>query len=480
MTDADLLHHSEPNTPVTSPDQPAPELPRSLGLRDLVLLNVVAVLSLRWLSTSAATGTSALTLWVLAGLLFFVPMGLAVSELATRYPEEGGIYAWTKRAFGEGHGFLAGWCYWINNVMYPPSLLIATAAMATYAFGKGSSGLGSEWWYVISVTLGALWLVVGLNIVGLGTGKWLQNIGAVGSYVPGLILVALGAVAVATRPPANDFSLAALVPDMSNLSELNLWASVAFAFAGLELAAVYAGETRDPARTLPRAVLIAAPLIAGVYILGTFAVLYLVPAHDVNIVSGLLQAIQAGGVAGWLVPIAAMSVVVGSLGAVGAWLSGPARIAFMIGLDRYFPEGFGRIHPRFGTPYVAILVQAGIATAFLFVAVLGRGTTVEKAYLVILDTMLLLYFIPFIYLFLSYLKFTRREPSPRARGAKPWLVAVPGLSLTVLAMAVAMVPPADTNPWIFELKVVGGTLWFLLVGGWLYWRKRRPDLYAKR
>ena len=108
MTDADLLHHSEPNTPVSSPDQPAPELPRSLGLRDLVLLNVVAVLSLRWLSTSAATGASALTLWVLAGLLFFVPMGLAVSELATRYPDEGGIYAWTKRAFGEGHGFLRG------------------------------------------------------------------------------------------------------------------------------------------------------------------------------------------------------------------------------------------------------------------------------------------------------------------------------------------------------------------------------------
>jgi len=466
------LHSAEPAAPV---------LKRTLGLRDLVLLNVVAVLSLRWLATSAATGTSALTLWVLAGLLFFVPMGFAVSELALRYPDEGGIYAWTKRAFGEGHGFVAGWCYWINNVMYPPSLLIASAAMATYVFGMGDSGLKEEWWYVITVTVGLLWLVVILNIVGLGTGKWLQNIGAVGSYLPGVALMLLGAIAVATRAPANDFSLGALIPDISDLSELNLWASIAFAFAGIELAAVYAGETRDPTRSLPRAVVIAAPLIAAVYLLGTSAVLYLVPSDEINIVSGLLQAIQAGATsvgsaAAWLVPFAGLAVVVGNLGAVGAWLSGPARIAFMIGLDRYFPSGFGRVHPRFGTPWVAILVQGGIASAFLFVAVLGRGTTVEKAYLVILDTMLLLYFIPFIYLFLSYLRFTRREPSPSARGLKPWVVAVPGLTLTIFAMAVAMVPPADTNPVIFELKVVGGTCWFLLVGGWLYWRaqRRRP------
>lgn len=401
-------------------------------------------------------------------------MGLAVSELATRYPDEGGIYAWTKRAFGEGHGFLAGWCYWINNVMYPPSLLISTAAMATYAFGLGETGLKSEWWYVISVTLALLWLATGLNIVGVGTGKWLQNIGAVGSYLPGLILVGLGVTAVLTRAPANTFSLKALVPDMGNLTELNLWASVAFAFAGLELGAVYAGETRDPSRTLARAVFIAAPLIAGVYLLGTFAVLYLVPAGQVNIVSGLLQAIQIGAsAAAWLVPVAALSVVVGNLGAVGAWLSGPARIAFMIGLDRYFPSGFGRIHPRYGTPYIAILVQASIATAFLFVAVVGRGTTVEKAYLVILDTMLLLYFIPFVYLFLSYLRFSGREPSPRTRHGRRWIVAIPGLGLTLLAMGVAMVPPSDTNAWLFELKVVGGTLWFLVVGGWLYWRARR-------
>jgi amino acid transporter len=439
---------------------------------------VVAVVSLRWLATSAAAGPSALTLWALAGLLFFLPMGLAVADLAVRYPDEGGIYAWTKRAFGDGHGFLCGWCYWINNVMYPPSLLISTAAIATYVIGMGDRGLGDQWGYVIAATLVMLWLAVALNIVGVGSGKWLQNVGAVGTYLPGVVLIGLGACAVSTGPSANRFSAAALVPDLSHLSGLNLWAAIAFAFAGIELSSVYAGETRNPTRTLPRAVFLAAPFIGAVYLLGTAAVLYLVPASGINVVSGLLQAIAAGarrvgafGAA--LVSLTALSVVVGNLGSIGAWLSGPARVAFVIGLDRYFPAGFGKIHPRFKTPYVAIVVQAVIATGFLFVAVLGRGTTVEKAYLIILDTMLLLYFIPYVYLFLGYLAFSRREPVGRAPRWWPWVVALSGLALTLLAMGVAMIPPPDTNPWIFELKVVGGTLWFLLVGGWLYLRARR-------
>ena len=106
-----------------------PTLPRALGLRDMVLFNVVAVVSLRWLATAAAAGPSSITLWVLAAIFFFVPQGLAVSDLAARYPDEGGIYAWTKRSFGEGHGFLCGWCYWVNNILYYPNLLMSTAVM---------------------------------------------------------------------------------------------------------------------------------------------------------------------------------------------------------------------------------------------------------------------------------------------------------------------------------------------------------------
>jgi amino acid transporter len=315
-----------------------PDLARNLGLRDLVLFNLVAVVGLRWLATAAKAGPSALALWVLAGLLFFVPQGLVVTELSSRFPQEGGIYQWTKRALGERHGYVCGWCYWINNVLYYPNLLISTAVIATFVVGKGESGLASNWTYVLTATLVSLWLAVLLNIVGVGTGKWLQNAGGVGTYIPGVILIVLGGVAmIAGHASANPITTQNIKPDLFHLSGLNLWASIAFAFAGLELSSAMGGEVRDPKRTLPRAIMIAAPLIALVYILGTGALLWLIPVADINIVSGFLQATSAGAKAispslWWLAPLSALAYTIGNIGGVGAWLTGPARVAFAIGL----------------------------------------------------------------------------------------------------------------------------------------------------
>ena len=466
-------------------------LRRALGLRDLVLFNLVAVIGLRWLSTAAKAGPSAIALWILAGLLFFVPQGLVVTELASRFPDEGGIYQWTKRALGEKHGYVCGWCYWINNVLYYPNLLISTAVIATFVIGKGESGLSSNWTYVLSATLVCLWLAVLLNIVGVGTGKWLQNIGGIGTYLPGVVLIVLGAIALFSgHASANSFTRHNLVPDLGHLPGLNLWASIAFAFAGLELSSAMGGEVRDARRTLPRAILISAPLIVLVYILGTGALLWLVPARDINIVSGFLQATAVGARAlspalWWLAPMCAAAYTVGNIGGVGAWLSGPARVAFAIGLDRYFPPAFGRVHPTWKTPYVAILVQAALATVFLLVSLLGKGTTVEKAYLVILDTQLLIYFIPYVYLFLSFM-LHRRTPAPAETVRVPGgvvgatLTGVSGLVVTLFAMGLAIVPPADEiSPLLFEIKVVGGALTFILLGGIVYWRAHRRGAVAR-
>jgi glutamate:GABA antiporter len=457
-------------------------LPRTMGLRDVVLFNIVAVLSLRWFATAAAAGPSSISLWVLAGLLFFVPQGLAVSHLASRYPKEGGIYSWTKQTFGEGHGFLCGWCYWVNNILYYPNLLMSTAVVGTYVLGRGGTDLEGNWTYVLPATLGALWIAVGLNIVGLRTGRWLQNLGAVGTYLPGVLLVGFGVYAMLTRPPATAMTVRSLVPDLGDWSALNLWASIAFAFAGLELCAVLGDEVRDPRRTLPRSILISAPFIAFLYIAGTVSVLWLVPTEKVNIVSGFLQALAVGaGEAGvafaWLAPAAVAMYVVGNIGGIGAWLAGPARVAFVIGLDRYFPPAFGKVHPRWKTPYVVILTQAVLATIFLVLSVLGRGTTVERAYLIILDTMLLVYFIPYIYLFLVYLVDRLRRDElrdPTGRRVKGVVIGLSGLTLTLLAMFVATVPPAGTEePWLFRVKVIGGAGAFVLLGGVVYLRGRR-------
>jgi glutamate:GABA antiporter len=210
-------------------------------------------------------------------------------------------------------------------------------------------------------------------------------------------------------------------------------------------------------------------------------VLWLVPSTDVHIVSGPLQALAQGvrevGALGWIVPAVAALYVLGNIGGLGAWLTGPARVAFVIGLDRYFPPAFGWVHPRWKTPYVAILTQAVLATVFLLLSVLGKGTTVEKAYLIVLDTMLLVYFIPYIYLFICYVVVRLREgASEPARGGKVATVVVglAGLLLTLGAMVVATIPPSDTaDPWLFRLKVIGGAALFVIIGGVVYWRGRR-------
>ena len=453
-------------------------LRRVLTLRDLVLFNLVAIIGLRHLATSARAGPGALVLWVLAAALFFVPQGFAVAELSRRYPEEGGMYAWTKRALGDGHGFVCGWSYWISNVLYYPNLLMSTAVIGTYVFGQGEGPLASSWLYVLPVTLGALWLAVAVNIVGLGTGRWLQNAGGIGTYLPGVVLIALAAVAVTTGvPAANRYGAGDFVPDLTDLSSLNLWASIAFAFGGLELSASMGGEIERPERDLPRAVLISAPLIALVYLLGTASVLWLVPAGELNIVTGFLQGIARGAEALspallWLVPLSAAAYTLGNIGGVGAWLAAPARIAFVIGIDRVFPPAFGRVHPRWGTPSVAILVQAGMASVALLLSVLGQGTQVETVYLILLDTQILIYFVPFLYLFTSLIVLRRRHPEAGRGSASAWLVGGCGMTVTLFAMVIATIPPTGTeHPTLFFVKVVGGAALFIGAGGVLYARR---------
>jgi amino acid transporter len=473
-------------------DHSTPQLVRALKLRDLVLFNLVAVLGLRHLGTTAKFGPGSLLMWLIAAVFFFIPQGLAVIELSSRFPKEGGIYFWTKRALGEGHGFLCGWCYWINNVLYYPNLLMSAAVIATFIFGKGESGLSDRWVYVLPVTLGALWIATAINIVGLGTGKWLQNAGGVGTYIPGLILILLGIYGAMTWPAANELNATALTPDLrldkEHLPAWNLLASIAFAFAGLELASTMGDEVENPRRNLPRSIFIAAPLIAVAYVLGTAAVLWYLPNKEVNVVSGFLQAIKAGAdnispSLGWIAPLCAALYAVGNMGGVGAWLIGPARVAFVIGLDRYFPKAFGAVHPRWHTPYVAILVQAILATVFLLLSVMGKGTDVEDVYLILLDTQILIYFIPYLYLFIVFLIHRDHEGNAQvaetdivlAPGGKigGWLIGLSGITVTLFAMIIATIPPPDmADPFLFRLKVIGGSLGFIMIGGLIYWIAR--------
>ena len=278
-------------------------------------------------------------------------------------------------------------------------------------------------------------------------------------------------------------------PDLSNLPALNLLASIAFAFAGLELASTMADEVENPRRNLTRSIFISAPLIAVVYVIGTAAVLWWLPNKDVNVVSGFLEAIKAGAdhvspTLIWVAPLCAALYSIGNIGSVGAWLIGPARVAFVIGLDRYFPKSFGAVHPRWHTPYVAILVQATLATIFLLLSVLGKGTNVEDVYLILLDTQILIYFIPYLYLFIVFLIHRRRGENSSevvlapGRSIGAWLTGLSGMIVTLFAMIVATIPPPDMgNPLLFRLKVIGGALGFVAIAGLIYWRAKAEQKF---
>ncbi len=440
------------------------QLPRVMRLRDVVLFNITAIVGLRWLTTASSQfGLAALGLWLVAMVIFFLPSAVAVRELTDIDPRGGGIYRWVRRAFGPVHGFVAGWGYWVNNLFYFPSLLVATAAIAAYAAGPRFVHLGEDNLFIAALSLAGLWFAVGMNVVGLRVGKHLQNLGGYGTWIPALLFVLLAVWAVATRGSATHVTARGLLPATLDLQSVNLFATMTFAFAGLELAPTLGDEIHDPARTLRRGIALSGFAIVAMYVLGTAAMLVALPQETVSITNGVPQAtaalVERLG-ARWLAPaaaIVAILLVLGNLGGVGAWLAGSARLPYVAGVDGALPPAFGRIHPRWQTPYVGLLTQGVIATGFVIASLVG--STVKNAYLVLTQTTLILFFIPYLYLFLAYLRLRR------VRTAGTALVGAVGFAAVLLSILLGFVPPVDeAHPGLYEAKVVGGVIGFMGLG----------------
>jgi len=435
-----------------------------MNLRDVVLFNLTAIVGLRWLTTAASQfGLASLLMWVLAMLVFFIPSAIAVRELADIDPGSGGMYRWVTRAFGPRHGFVAGWGYWVNNLFYFPSLLLSTAAIAAYAGGARFAALGDNPRFILVISLIGLWLAIWLNVIGLRVGKWLQNVGGYGTWIPAFIFVALAIWSFATHGSATPWRTSDLVPHKLDLPSINLFATLTFAFAGLELAPTLGGEITDPAATLRRGVLLTGVAVVAVYVLGTMAMLVALPQETVSITNGLPQAVAAlarriGAPA--LAPFAALialMLVVSNIGGVGAWLTGSARLPFAAGVDQALPAAFARVHPKWQTPHVALLFQGALATV-LVVASLA-GSTVKSAYLALIQTTLILFFIPYLYIFAAYLRLRRvKTPGTAFTG---WL----GFAAVLFSIVLGFVPPSDeAHPRWYVAKVVGGVVVFMGIG----------------
>jgi len=453
-----------------------------MGFWDVLLFNIATVLGPRWVAAAGHNGTSSISLWVIAAIFFFVPGALVINELSSRFPEEGGLYVWAKEAFGDFHGFVAGWTYWIYTVFYFPGLLLASASMSAYIIGEHGSTLSQNRTFLLSVSLGLLLVAVLLNIIGLNIGKWLQNAGGVGTYIPLLMLAAIALLVYFRHGSVTHFTVANMMPRW-NWDTVNFWSQIAFAFTGLELVSAMSEEVRDPRRILPRAVFASGAMIAFMYIAGTFAILTLAPAADLDPTSGVFHAITAGSIAlrvGVLGILAAVLVTFGNAGGVGSTVAGIARVPFVVGIDRYLPAAFGKIHAKWKTPYVAILVQAGLSGAILLISQVNETT--RGAYQFLIDAAIILYFIPFLYMFAAVIKLSRRKDRTEnthavlVPGGIPgvWLAGALGFVVVLVGIIVSLVPPGDSSDKLgFELKLVFGTAVSIVLGLVLYWRGAR-------
>ena len=455
------------------------QLRRALGSRDLILFYVATTFSLRWIATAAAAGPSAIVLWLLGAACLFVPLLFTVIELSSRYPDEGGLYVWSKRAFGPFSGFITGWTYWASNLPYLPGLLYFIAANALFIGGAPAQKLSGNSTYFIVVSVLGLLVSVWFNVVGLNVGKWLSNIGAVAGWIAVAFLIPFGVYSWFKYGPATPLTARSFLPGTS-LKDLIFFSTIAYAYAGVEAGSTMGEEIVDARRTIPKAVLISGALIAALYVLGTFSVLLALPIKQVSALQGLVQAIQAIAVrmgSTWIVPVVAAFVCVNVLGAVSGWFAATARLPFVAGVDRFLPAAFAKLHPRWETPYIALLVQAAIAALFVF---LGQaGTNVRGAYDALVSMAIIGQFIPYLFMFAAMAVLQREPAAPgviRTPGGAPVarLLAAVGFVVSVAAIVLACVPADDDpNKALAVIKIVGGSAVLVAAGALVYFLGKR-------
>ena len=459
-----------------------PQLRRVMGFRDLLLFYLVTGFTVRWISTAAAAGPSSIVVWLMGCGAFYLPLMFTVLELSSRYPNEGGCYVWSKRAFGEFAGFITGWTYWTCNLPYFPGLFYFTASAALFLGGPSWRGLAASPLYFIGFSLIALGIAAGLNVRGLSIGKWLHNLGAVGLWVPGLLLLALGLLAFLRFGSATRFSPETMLPS-TRLKDIVFWSTIAFSLSGLESASMLGEEIRDARRNIPRALLAAGVLITALYVLGTVAMLVALPQQQIQSLQGFMQAIESAssrlGLVWLVAPIAGL-IVLGGLGQAGAWFAAGGRLPFVAGIDRYLPAAFGRLHPKYNSPYVSLMSQAGIAAVFIF---LGQaGTTVKGAYDVLVSMSIISYFIPYLLMFASMIRLQGEPAGPeviRVPGGRRVAIglAALGFTTTVVTIGLALIPAEDDpNKLLAVSKTAGLTLLLVATGALVYaWGRRRRD-----
>jgi glutamate:GABA antiporter len=449
--------------------------PPRLKFLDTVLYAIVMNIGMRWLAVAAAVGPASLPLWVVSLVVFFLPLAVATAELTARVTGEGGIYAWTREAFGPLAGFLCGWFYWFSLMPFFAGVLYFLAGLAAAAVGAGTKS-GPLY---LSITLALSCFVIGVQLVGFHFGKWLTNLGAAGNWLIFLVLVAVAGLLISHGASATNFARASYALPM-NFDTAILWGTIVFAVSGVESLGFLRNDIEGGMNTILKALAIVGVLMVLIYLAGTVAMLVILPQHELTRLAGFPDAVKSGlqrvgfaAVTPWVIAAFALA----SLGSVIAWFGAGARLPFAAGIDNFLPPVFARRNPKTGAPTAALLLQGGLMLAFVILGQAGEGAEGTYDFLVVMSVLTVT--IPYAMLFAAHLKFARAVPVPGAwrppGGARTSIaLGAAGLVSTLVAIACTVVPSSsDPHPLATFVKIMAATGIMVAVGLALYWAGRR-------
>lgn len=439
---------------------------KPLNLLSLVAINVIAIDSLRTLPFSAVYGFSVVFYYLIAAIAFFVPVSLVAAELATAFPETGGIYIWVREAFGKKAGLLTIWLQWFYNIVWYPTIMSVIAVTIAYLFNPA---LSHNKLFMLSVMISVFWLCTLINCMGMRAASWLSDVSAiVGTMVPMLLVIALGAAWIWKGHPLQiQFTVKNFIPDFSNMNNFVLLIAILYGLVGMEMSASHAREVNDPKRNYPKAVLYSILMILVTLILGSLAIAIVVPAKQLNIIAGLLQAFELFFQAfhmTWVMPIVAVFIILGAIGGAAAWMLGPSKGMLMACRDGLFPKALGVVSLNH-TPVRILILQGVIFTALCSVFILMPS--VSSGFWVLTDVTSILALLVYVIMFpaaivLRY-KFPQREGMYVIPGRKIglWMVCLLGMITCLFGIFIGFVPPKQIpvgNLFTYEAIIVGGVI----------------------
>ncbi|HTU96652.1 MAG TPA: amino acid permease [Solirubrobacteraceae bacterium] len=424
-----------------------------MGTRSIALVSLAAVLTLRGMPSVAEYGWSSIAYYVLGAVLFLIPLAMVAAELASAYPKAGGLYAWVKEAFNQRSGFMAIWFEWIEDQVWFPTVLSFVAASAAYVFDPS---LANHKGYLVIVMLSVFWGLTLANFLGMRWTLRLNNPGVIiGTLFPAVVLIGIGIYwLIAGKHNAIPFHASKLVPSFSSINNLVFFVGVVLGYAGIELAGFHAKETKNPKRDFPRALLMATALIVGMSIIVTLAIAFVVPRHELSLVSGILQTYSAAfaslGIGSWATKLMAGLVTIGTLALISTWLLGPNKGMYATETTGELPPALHKVNKRH-VP-VALLVCQGVLTsvfalAFLFVPSINTSYWMLTA----LTTQILVLMYGMIMAAAIRLRYTQPDverPYKIPGGIRGmWLVAGAGIVGCVFSFVIGFIPPSGVSHW---------------------------------